>query len=1817
MAVPTIRYYLVPSVQITAPAANAVLNGSFSLTGTASCVLLKDIPGETGLFVRDATYNITNVSVRLGNAAPVAATPTGPAETPWSNWSLMVNGAIDGLLTITATVSAADSPNEAGQAQDSQTVTIDTRPPTLLINRPADVVRPAPPYIATITGTASDNAAGVAAVEWRVGDGVFSPASGTTNWSASVPLLGLGVHNVELRGRDNVGNIGPIQNVAVRVGDMTAPTLNIDSPYEGETFVLANGSVSIALRGSAADTQTGVARVEWSLDGQSAYTAATPRADGDWSTWSAQVPVTTAGNRTITVRAMDKATAVGNVVTLQLGVVVAEPFQPKDPEAVFSQAAYLDDLLEFATHRIKRGDDAPFIDRQLLADTYHQRFTELVTRDNRVVANRVTSQVRLSIEVLRRYLSLNGREIPAPAEAVYRQAAYFAALRHLGVSFDDIRLARVADEPARRALANRLGIELAGFRPDRLDQLLLQPTDISEDKLKTLFGLEESTVKPLADSLLPEPQLLVWQKEQLRNGWQQQDDAAQSAFGTPLPIIDPDLLGIVDFRTPSAGQPAYDLWLARANDLTAHVAALDTARKAQASQLAAFDHIVAEVLGPIEALLLLAEQRQLGNAIDLALREKLLTILSFLHLLRIRQLAAAESVLDAEWQDVYAILCQVRKLGLSATWRAEERQKGLILGPDHFELAAPARSAQVVLPKWRASLQARQAWRRTLDARQQQEQTLREAMQAVVEATEAEALPLLRQACIAAIARDRDSQSIAELLTRELGIDCKSSGQQRTTRAQQALETLQETMLALRTGRVKDQAPVLGATNPAAGWVLAIDPAKPYHEADFDEEWRWMGGYATWNAAIRVFAYPESFLLPELRPAAAQSEAYRKLIADLRNFPRLTPTQARKQADLYHQALTAELLADLPPPLRKGTLVITEQLTDSELASRRDTLIRDLFGSISDPALVPNYLREIFYFVPMALALQLQKAGHFLTALDWIETFYTDHLALGQRKIYRGLLLEETIPTQYQRNPDNWLRVGLNPHEIAAFRASAHTRFTLMTLVRCYLDFADAEFTRDEGESLARARTLYATALELLALPEMQSPTPANATSHPFPPNPVPQALKMRAELNLLKLRSGRNIAGIERPTAPPVQPSLSLDRLPTTGEQRLFRPTPYRYGVLIERAKNLVSIAQQVEQAFLAAMEKRDAESYSRRKADQDLKLADAGKELHGLRIKEADQGIGLAERQRERSAIQRDTYQDWLDEGLNGWEQTMIGSYVAAGGFGLASAMMDAKLTIAQTAVSAAAGGVTGGGAATAAAAAVIMATQEKLFAASGQIAAETLAQVSSAKASFERRRQEWQLQRQLADSEIAIGEQQVLLAGTQKDIALKEQLIADTQYKQAQATLDFLATKFTNEELYSWMSGILGGAYSYFLQQATAMAQLAEYQLAFERQETPPAFIKGDYWEVGDDSGQTTGNQNNQPDRLGLTGSVRLLQDITRLDEFAFESNRRKLQLAETFSLARLFPAEFQRFRDSGRLPFATPMTLFDQSFPGHYLRLIKRIRISIVALVPPVQGVRATLIASGISRIVTGGDMFQSILVRRDPELIAFTSPSNATGLLDLEPEAGMLLPFESMGVDTHWELQLPRAANPFDFRSIADVQFTVEYTALQNFTYRKQVIQQLDDSISAERMFSLRDQFVDAWYDLHNPEQTATPMAIVFSLRTDDFPPNLQDVRIRQVLLAFVRKNGQGDEIGNIQLLLTPDGETLAIGGSVDATVDGTASTRRGNASAWIPLIGKSPAGQWQLKLPDTPEMRTRFKNEEFDDLLLILTYEGSTPLWPQ
>ena len=100
------------------------------------------------------------------------------------------------------------------------------------------------------------------------------------------------------------------------------------------------------------------------------------------------------------------------------------------------------------------------------------------------------------------------------------------------------------------------------------------------------------------------------------------------------------------------------------------------------------------------------------------------------------------------------------------------------------------------------------------------------------------------------------------------------------------------------------------------------------------------------------------------------------------------------------------------------------------------------------------------------------------------------------------------------------------------------------------------------------------------------------------------------------------------------------------------------------------------------------------------------------------------------------------------------------------------------------------------------------------------------------------------------------------------------------------------------------------------------------------------------------------------------------------------------------------------------------------------------------------------------------------MRHDPTVVALTSPVSASGVFELDARSDMLLPFESSGVDTTRELQLLPAANPFDFSTIVDVLISVNYTALYDDGYRRQLTTRLNASRQrgADCVFSLVRDF---------------------------------------------------------------------------------------------------------------------------------------------
>lgn len=1522
--------------------------------------------------------------------------------------------------------------------------------------------------------------------------------------------------------------------VPVIVGQLV-PRVDID-PFDADVTLTEPPYVVPEITGSVTEPFTDVTNVRWQLDGGD-LRPVNSVAGGRWRVTNVPVP---AGRHHLTFVATDPFNSSGSAT---VDVLVRVPIDPDEVDRVFAMTSYLGELLGLAQRYVSVDGAPPGPSPAALEARLHQPLDGLTKAAAFRAATAEVSQSRLAVEVLRGV-------IPATAtrdiDRRHRQLAYEALLTGLGTSAAELRLARTAEQAQRVALAARIGLALEASRPDQLDRITFPAETISDGQLARLFGYQPTVPAPLDAPPPGAPQILLARQAAARLAWRDADALERDDASAPKPIILPELLTGDDFVD---GGPARQLWSERRTWRAEQRKLIRDALAGTNRNLAGFDGAVRTFIGPID-LVDLAARDLAGEDVGPELREVDLDKPTMRRLARLRALLSSGELGEEEWVETIDLLLRVSGRHRFAQWRREEVERGIVLDPAVFAVRP---DAPPVTPNWRETLAARAA---ELDR-------IASALTAAVADAEAQVLPRLRDALITEVgAQQPDPQpfeATAERLSRALAFDLRAQRDRHTTRVGQAVESMQDLLTTARSGSYQ---PDLGVP------VLQITA-----EDNFDLEYEWLVTYERWLSAMRAFAYPENQLQPQLFVAEdlggdlvlAPTAAYTAFIKTLSKLASPTPDDVRNLAKTAY-------LNQLPDGQRPTGFQFTERLDNAALAARQQLCVTLVGASITTEARIPQHIRELFWLVPVAIARKLQAAGHFVAALDWFQTVFAFHLPAQRRPIYHGLALEQSLESDFGRLPE-WLTQvrELNPHFTARKRRGAYTRATALSVVECFLDFADSVFAQNTADARARALALYQAARDVLALPEVR---PDEGPTVPFPPNPVIQSLTSLADVGLAKVHAGLDIAGQPAPAA-----------VTTDGN---FLPSPYRFSVLLERAKTLVGIAQQVESAYLSALERLDGENYALLQAGRDLQIAAGSLVAQELRVEVAANGIQQAGLQRERAQLQFDTYDAWIEGGLNDAEQNALTALRLSEGLHALSALVqlggtlkfwDAAGTLASSLAEAAS-------------------------------AAATEAQIQQLNASFERRAQEWELNRGLAGKDVEIAQAQMTGARLQHAVAEQERQVAVDQLVHARAVAEFLATKFTNAELYDWMSGVLGKAYAFFLQQATALALLAQAQLAFERQEVVSSFIVPDYWQVTPGQLGQTG-----PDRRGITGSVRLLQDIVRLDQHAFDTDRRKLHLSQTIAVSQIAAYELEQFRQTGVLTFGTPQALFDSDFPGHYLRLARQVSVSLIALVPPGRGLRATLSASGVSRAVVARGAFQTVTLQREPETIALTAPINANGLFQLEPEGGLLRPFEGMGVDTVWQLHLPKAANPFDFRSIADVLLTIEYTALDSAEYRDQVIRSLNRTFSGDRSFSVRDQFPDAWYELHNPDTVdpARRMRVTLPVTSDDLPPHISGLGIAHVTAFIVRAEALTDEVTIPALMHTVNGQTTRA--AEVRTVGGVVSTRRPGGVPWQVFQEAAPAGEWELQLEDTEQVRDWFTGGLIEDIVLVFTLTGTTPAW--
>ncbi|MEW2313694.1 OmpL47-type beta-barrel domain-containing protein [Streptomyces bauhiniae] len=147
--------------------------------------------------------------------------------------------------------------------------------------------------MATVTVTASDTGSGVNTIEYALGsDGAWQP------YTAPVMVHAVGSHTVRYRATDKAGNAAAEKSVAFKVvappaEDTTAPetSATLSGTRNSNGAYVTSAKVTV----NASDSASGVARVEYSLDG------------GPYLAYSAPVVVDRLGFHTVAYRATDKA----------------------------------------------------------------------------------------------------------------------------------------------------------------------------------------------------------------------------------------------------------------------------------------------------------------------------------------------------------------------------------------------------------------------------------------------------------------------------------------------------------------------------------------------------------------------------------------------------------------------------------------------------------------------------------------------------------------------------------------------------------------------------------------------------------------------------------------------------------------------------------------------------------------------------------------------------------------------------------------------------------------------------------------------------------------------------------------------------------------------------------------------------------------------------------------------------------------------------------------------------------------------------------------------------------------------------------------------------------------------------------------------------------------------------------------------------------------------------------------------------------------------------------------------------------------------
>jgi len=310
------------------------------------------------------------------------------------------------------------------------------------------------------------------------------------------------------------------------------------------------------------------------------------------------------------------------------------------------------------------------------------------------------------------------------------------------------------------------------------------------------------------------------------------------------------------------------------------------------------------------------------------------------------------------------------------------------------------------------------------------------------------------------------------------------------------------------------------------------------------------------------------------------------------------------------------------------------------------------------------------------------------------------------------------------------------------------------------------------------------------------------------------------------------------------------------------------------------------------------------------------------------------------------------------------------------------------------------------------------------------------------FRRRHQEWMQARDQAALEITQIEAQMQVLEAQVRATTLQLNQSRTAQDQALASYDFLRTRFSNAQLYQWLNDQFATFYYQAYDATLALCLAAEACWQFELADFSTRFIQAGVW---------------KDSYRGLSAGEALKLSLLKMESAYLSRNERLLEITKTVSLRQLKAQDpnsainqdwdtiLLGLIDNGRVDFELTQPMFDSNYPGHTVRRIKRISVSLPVLLGPYEDIHATLTQT-YSAVQIGDTLKENL---RASQQIVLSGGVDDDGLFNFSFTDDRYLPFEGTGAISRWALEFTSTdlvARKRQLESLTEIMLKLDYTA---------------------------------------------------------------------------------------------------------------------------------------------------------------------------